>query len=91
MTHFINDTTGKVYGSNADDTRPMSSQEFEDFKQSQLPSAEDIALQEAQAYLSKTDHKFYNGYKAKSSEDLIAIEALRDTARELIRNSEVVA
>ena len=44
-------------------------------------------VNEAQQYLTSTDHKFFNGYKPKPDEDLIAIEAKRDEAREFIRVS----
>ena len=44
-------------------------------------------VNEAQQYLTSTDHKFFNGYKPKPDEDLIAIEAKRDEAREFIRSS----
>lgn len=40
-------------------------------------------------YLSKTDHKFFNGYKPKDGEDLVAIEATRDEYREFIRLNDV--
>ena len=40
-------------------------------------------------YLDKTDHKFFNGYKPKEGEDLVAIEATRDEYREFIRANEV--
>ena len=40
-------------------------------------------------YLDKTDHKFFNGYKPKEGEDLVAIEAKRDEYREFIRANEV--
>ena len=46
-------------------------------------------VQEAKQYLQATDHKFYNGYKPKEGEDLAAIEAKRDEAREYIRMNEV--
>ena len=46
-------------------------------------------MQEAKQYLQATDHKFYNGYKPKEGEDLVAIEAKRDEAREYIRMHEV--
>lgn len=42
-------------------------------------------IAEALKYLSDTDHKFYNGYKPKTDEDLVEIERLRDEAREFIR------
>lgn len=45
-------------------------------------------IAEADRYLSKTDHKFYNGYKPKEGEDLVEIERLRDEAREFIRANE---
>lgn len=44
-----------------------------------------IKINEAKSYLSKTDHKFYNGYKPKADEDLVEIERLRDEARDFIR------
>lgn len=44
-----------------------------------------VKINEAKQYLDKTDHKFYNGYKPKESEDLVEIERLRDEAREFIR------
>ena len=47
-----------------------------------------IKINEAQQYLAKTDHKFYNGYKPKEGEDLVEIERLRDEAREFIRANE---
>lgn len=47
-----------------------------------------IKINEAKQYLSKTDHKFYNGYKPKADEDLVEIERLRDEAREFIRNNK---
>lgn len=46
-------------------------------------------VQDAKQYLQATDHKFYNGYKPKDGEDLVAIEAKRDEAREYIRINEV--
>ena len=48
-----------------------------------------VKIAEAQSYLDKTDHKFFNGYKPKPDEDLVAIEAKRDEAREFIRNNKV--
>lgn len=47
-------------------------------------------IAEADRYLRKTDHKFYNGYKPKEGEDLVEIERLRDEAREFIRANEGV-
>ena len=47
-------------------------------------------VQEAKQYLQSTDHKFYLGYKPKEGEDLVAIEAKRDEAREYIRMNEVI-
>ena len=55
----------------------------EELKQQELQAK----VNEAQQYLTSTDHKFFNGYKPKPDEDLIAIEAKRDEAREFIRNS----
>lgn len=46
-------------------------------------------VNEAQQYLTSTDHKFFNGYKPKQDEDLVAIEAKRDEARDFIRNNKV--
>ena len=46
-------------------------------------------IAEAQQYLDKTDHKFYNGYKPKEGEDLVEIERLRDEARDFIRANEI--
>ena len=46
-------------------------------------------VQEAKQYLQSTDHKFYLGYKPKEGEDLVAIEARRDEAREYIRANDV--
>lgn len=45
-------------------------------------------VSEARAYLISTDHKFFNKYKPKDGEDLDAIEAKRDEARQLIRSAE---
>ena len=42
-------------------------------------------------YLSKTDHKFFNGYKPKEGEDLVEIERLRDEARDCIRSNEDIS
>lgn len=42
-------------------------------------------INKSKQYLADTDHKFYNGYKPKVDEDLVAIELERDTAREFIR------
>lgn len=44
-----------------------------------------VGVNKAKAYLVDTDHKFYNGYKPKENEDLVAIELSRDEAREFIR------
>lgn len=44
-----------------------------------------IKINEAKQYLSKTDHKFFNGYKPKVDEDLVEIKILRDEARDFIR------
>ena len=59
-------------------------------------TAEEIQEQELQQqiieskqYLDKTDHKFYNGYKPKTDEDLVEIERLRDEAREFIRANKI--
>lgn len=71
--------------------------EFEDLiKQCEdsfiYPTDEEIAkeqlehkINEALAYLEKTDKKFFIGYKPKENEDLVLIEKLRDEAREFIR------
>lgn len=48
---------------------------------------------EAQAYLTKTDHKFYGDYEPKDGEDLEAIRVKRSEARTLLRgetSTEVV-
>lgn len=49
----------------------------------------EIKIAEADRYLRKTDHKFYNRYKPKEGEDLVEIERLRDEAREFIRANEI--
>lgn len=46
-------------------------------------------INKAKAYLVDTDHKFYNGYKPKENEDLVAIELSRDEAREFIRLNKI--
>ena len=46
-----------------------------------------MQIQEAKDYLLLTDHKFLNGYKQKVDEDLVAIEAQRDSYRDFIRNN----
>lgn len=46
-------------------------------------------VDKAKAYLVDTDHKFYNGYKSKENEDLVAIELSRDEAREFIRLNKI--
>lgn len=46
-------------------------------------------INKAKAYLVDTDHKFYNGYKPKENEDLVAIELSRDEAREFIRLDKI--
>ena len=61
--------------------------EFTDEELAQQELNKQIAV--AKEYLSKTDHKFYNGYKPKDGEDLAAIELQRDEAREFIRANEV--
>ena len=43
------------------------------------------AKAEAQAYLDKTDHKFYGDYEPKEGEDLEAIRVKRSEARALLR------
>lgn len=55
-------------------------------KQNEIAQQElQIKINEAKGYLASTDHKFYNGYKPKAGEDLVAIELYRDNAREFIR------
>ena len=44
---------------------------------------------EAQAYLDKTDHKFYGDYEPKEGEDLEAIRVKRSEARALLRGEVV--
>ena len=48
----------------------------------------DEKLAIAHEYLSKTDHKFFNGYKPKDDEDLVEIEAERDANRMFIRENK---
>ena len=61
-----------------------------EFTQEELAQQElNRQLEVAKEYLSKTDHKFYNGYKPKDGEDLVDIEAKRDEYREFIRTNEV--
>ena len=61
-----------------------------EFTEEELAKQElQIKINEAKQYLSKTDHKFYNGYKPKEGEDLVEIERLRDEAREFIRANEI--
>ena len=61
-----------------------------EFTQEELAQQElNKQLEVAKDYLSKTDHKFYNGYKPKDGEDLVDIEAKRDEYREFIRTNEV--
>lgn len=60
-----------------------------EFTQEELTQQElNRQLEVAKEYLSKTDHKFYNGYKPKDGEDLVDIEAKRDEYREFIRDNE---
>ena len=62
-----------------------------EFTEEELAKQEiNAKVQEAKQYLQSTDHKFYLGYKPKEGEDLVAIEAKRDEAREYIRMNEVV-
>ena len=62
-----------------------------EFTEEELAKQEiNAKVQEAKQYLQSTDHKFYLGYKPKECEDLVAIEAKRDEAREYIRMNEVV-
>ena len=62
-----------------------------EFTEAELAQQEiNAKVQEAKQYLQSTDHKFYLGYKPKEGEDLVAIEAKRDEAREYIRMNEVV-
>lgn len=59
-----------------------------EFTQEELAQQElNKQLAVAKDYLSKTDHKFYNGYKPKDGEDLVDIEAKRDEYREFIRDN----
>ena len=58
---------------------------LDDKKVLQMKLNESIA--KAQAYLTATDHKFLTGYKAKATDDLVAIEAQRDLDREYIRSN----
>ena len=62
-----------------------------DWKTSEEIQEQELQQQiaEAKQYLAKTDHKFYNGYKPKTDEDLVEIERLRDEAREFIRANEI--
>ena len=61
-----------------------------EFTEEELAKQEiNAKVQEAKQYLQSTDHKFYLGYKPKECEDLVAIEAKRDEAREYIRMNEV--
>ena len=61
-----------------------------EFTEEELAKQEiNAKVQEAKQYLQSTDHKFYLGYKPKEGEDLVAIEAKRDEAREYIRMNEV--
>ena len=61
-----------------------------EFTEAELAKQEiNAKVQEAKDYLISTDHKFYLGYKPKEGEDLVAIEAKRDEAREYIRMNEV--
>lgn len=46
-------------------------------------------VQEALAYLIKTNHKFYIGYIPKDGEDLAAIQTKRDEALLFIRANDV--
>ena len=55
-------------------------------KQNEIAQQElQIKINEANQYLARTDHKFYNRYKPKEGEDLVEIERLRDEARDFIR------
>ena len=61
-----------------------------EFTEAELAKQEiNAKVQEAKQYLQATDNKFYLGYKPKDGEDLVAIEAKRDEAREYIRMNEV--
>lgn len=54
-----------------------------------LIEANKVKLQEALAYLVKTNHKCFIGYIPKDGEDLVAIQALRDEALLFIRANDV--
>lgn len=47
-------------------------------------------IQEAKDFLNRTDRKFFNGYKPKDGEDLVALELQRDEARDFIRANKVI-
>ena len=85
---FPLDDTWKEFVVNEDGS--YSPQEFQDAMNDLKAKEElDSKIQEAKQYLISTDHKFFNGYKPKPDEDLVAIEAKRDEAREFIRNNKV--
>lgn len=70
------------------DLTPITEEEKDEInkaKEDEYRATTEYKINEAEQYLNKTDHKFYNGYKPKVDEDLIEIERLRDEAREFIR------
>ena len=92
MKHY-RDIDGNVYGFKPDDVEviELTEQEFHDFCNPK-PTPEQLAQQakaEAQAYLDKTDHKFYGDYEPKEGEDLEAIRVKRSEARALLREEVV--
>jgi hypothetical protein len=106
MQHF-KDKNNKIWGFENDDTQGiidkvalknnvvLTSITQAQFKKLTAPTAEDIQakdIQDAKAYLRKTDHKFLNNYVLKDGEDLAPIQKQREKLRTLIRknNGKVV-
>ena len=100
MKHYINENK-EIFGFESDgsqdelitkDMTPITLEEIQSInkaKENEYRETLEYKIQEAKQYLSKTDHKFYNGYKPKADEDLVEIERLRDEAREFIRANKI--
>ena len=59
-----------------------------EFTEEELAQQElQVKLNEAQAYLTKTDYKMLNNYVPKEDEDLQAVITQRNTYREFIREN----
>lgn len=97
MVDMVAETTGKAIGVKDDNFVYLDTKkEVESTKLSEAVALQEeyyqkdllvSQLKEKKQYLEDTDHKFLQGYKPKENENLVAIEAARDEAREFIRSN----